>query len=840
MQNGMASLSEHFKRLEERMVNMQSLMTGQQIEKGKDFFIPRVATQKNGDESVLKLELPPKADPAGSNSTGTGTGEQGEGGETHPLRMMDEDEMEAEPGPPVAPGEPAIPINHTTLAGLLLEWSSIRELTKHHLDRHGVRFISEYPISTEQSRGLLIPYGRGEDVHPSRQPREQPDHSSLDASEDSSDMASPSPAADWGHVGGMSPSDHIEYRGGALTPEGGPDFSEAKVWLYVESFKENILNMHPVIQPPMLDEWIRHFLNSIPASNSRSTPKPQTVKSAFAVGGSTPPVGDNAPLKRKRSPEPDSEEANSASSSAKFRPSRTIHTALILTILALGKVCLHRECVPDALQNAESVPRGSPMSRNGTLSSPSMGSPPNFLSRSQSTGLPSPRDNGESGGFHSRRSSFHGATAVRSGYGLQKNYDVIPGLEYFAYATDILGNHLGSYNNMKNVYTNIFAGLYQGQLGRPLESFAFIHQASHKLQVIMRPSLDKLRKFRQTPNYLVAEPKYNQLALAFWTCLQLESDLIAELPLPPSGLLSYENDMPHPNMSLLRGFPQNVLDSYPGQLYLRTHLNSIHRMFYSPEDPTRGSRGEEKFQNVQLVVDSVSDMRWAAPSFAFKESDPPASDILAARLRAKYWGAQVITYRPFIRQLLQFSHNSKHPLSPNPPATSEFRSDIDVPRIAPQAKSSSEIHTDIIAYAQKGIKALVESTRAFHGLGEDRPIITNVFGTAHAQWGNLLVLSAASRDPILKKFVDMQLLEHLFQKTIRFLRQSATSTSSLKIDMHILEGLSKDLFGVSALSSSSHLQTPQLPMAAPSAVPQSTENGDEEQNGHRDESATPA
>jgi hypothetical protein len=64
---------------------------------------------------------------------------------------------------------------------------------------------------------------------------------------------------------------------------------------------------------------------------------------------------------------------------------------------------------------------------------------------------------------------------------------MIPGLEYFAYASDILGNNAGAYNNMKGVYASIFAGLYYGQLNRPLESFAFIHGAGHKLQVIMRP-----------------------------------------------------------------------------------------------------------------------------------------------------------------------------------------------------------------------------------------------------------------------------------------------------------------------------------------------------------------
>lgn len=190
--------------------------------------------------------------------------------------------------------------------------------------------------------------------------------------------------------------------------------------------------------------------------------------------------------------------------------------------------------------------------------------------------------------------------------------------------------------------------------------------------------------------------------------------------------------MPHPNMSLLQGFNQRILDSYPGQLYLRTHLNSIHRMFYSPETPNSKGK-EDKFRNVRLVADAVSGMHWVAPSFAFREDDAPADDILAARLRAKYWGAQVITYRPFIRQILQFSYRMKtHPSSPNLSIPSEFRDGIIAPYIHPKTRVPSELDPLLLEMAKKGIKALIESTRAFHGLGDKRPVITNVFGTAHA------------------------------------------------------------------------------------------------------------
>lgn len=646
------------------------------------------------------------------------------------MRMM-EDDPEAEPGPPVPPGEPAIPMNHTTLAGLLLEWPSIRELTKHLVEREGIRYVSEYPIAQEQKRGPLIVYGRGEDSHHSRYSREPTDHGNLDMADDSSDIASPSPAADFGQVGGLSPSDMVEYKGGVLAADGNPDFTEARVWSYVDSFKNHILNMHPIMQPETLAHWVRQFLDELPTTQPRST-KSQVAKPAFAIPTNPQTPVESTGAKRKRSPGPDDSDGPPTPAPAKAgKPKRSIHSALVLTVLALGKICQHQSHIPDVVHpSADPAYSASPLIKNGAPPSPGHSSPPSYSSHSHST-QPSPKDHHERGN-HSRRGSIHGTSGHRPGFSLKKNYEVIPGLEYFAYATDILGNLAGSYNNMKDVYASIFAGLYYGQLNRPLESFQYIHRASHKLQVIMRPSLDKLRNLKMRREF-IQDAKYNQLALAFWTCLQLESDLIAELPLPPSGLLNYEEDMPHPNMSLLRGFDQRILDSYPGQLYLRTHLNSIHRMFYAPDDPTKMRAGQEKFQNVDLVADAVSGMNWIAPSFAFKEADSPAGDILAARLRAKYWGAQMITYRPFIRQILQFTHSiHQHPSSPNPPTWSEFRQDIIAPAIRPGAKSIREIEPRVVELARKGIKALVESTRAFHNLGEDRPIITNIFGTAHA------------------------------------------------------------------------------------------------------------
>lgn len=102
--------------------------------------------------------------------------------------------------------------------------------------------------------------------------------------------------------------------------------------------------------------------------------------------------------------------------------------------------------------------------------------------------------------------------------------------------------------------------------------------------------------------------------------------------------------------------------------------------------------------------------------------------------------------------------------------------------------------------------------------------------TNSSQWGNLLVLSAAFRDPVLHSYVDEELLRTLFHKTIQFLRQSATATSALRTDMHILEGLQRDLFSYDPRTNSSFSSGTSAPgyhtprpvaMAAPPQMPHS-------------------
>ena len=62
---------------------------------------------------------------------------------------------------------------------------------------------------------------------------------------------------------------------------------------------------------------------------------------------------------------------------------------------------------------------------------------------------------------------------------------MIPGLDYFAWATKILGGQLAG-TGINYVHANLLAGLYHGQLGRPVESARYINRASHGLQSMLQ------------------------------------------------------------------------------------------------------------------------------------------------------------------------------------------------------------------------------------------------------------------------------------------------------------------------------------------------------------------
>ena len=117
------------------------------------------------------------------------------------------------------------------------------------------------------------------------------------------------------------------------------------------------------------------------------------------------------------------------------------------------------------------------------------------------------------------------------------------------------------------------------------------------------------------------------------------------------------------------------------------------------------------------MVDAIPNMETVAPQMVWLKDDLLATDILSARLRAKYYGTEVITYRPFLKMVMNRPSRIAQGFKENPTGSNA---------------SEEVISPKILSYAKLCIQAMENSTRAFHGMGSGRLIVTNVWGTAHA------------------------------------------------------------------------------------------------------------
>jgi hypothetical protein len=430
-------------------------------------------------------------------------------------QMEDEDEDDAmePPVPNVRPGETSIPHHHTTSAGHLLAWPSIKKLTQHFLDRENIH-SGDFPLRIEERRGIPRLYGRGEGH--GRGESATTDYGHVEVEIDTYSEPGSSPA-DWGQLGSMSPQTSADYKSSTLNSWGQPDYREETVMRYIESCEANVLSMHPIIYKRSLRRCARRLLAQT-ALRTAKTSNPSGYATFTSAAATESAIG-----KRKRSsPTSDAADKPASPGSKPGAPSRSIETAVILAALALGKLSLHRGKIAD-VSPSETKPYGSPIVRNGHPASPAHTSPP---AHSQSSGFMSPRESGPS-----RRQSWQSSGAgvpPKSAMSKKRNYECLPGLEYLGPATDIVGNQDGGVT-IQHIQANILIALYYGQIGYVVQSLKYISNASWTLQVYMRRDLPRLQKIHEYSMTIdktgpppKQKPKDHLLLMTFWTCLQLE------------------------------------------------------------------------------------------------------------------------------------------------------------------------------------------------------------------------------------------------------------------------------------------------------------------------------
>jgi hypothetical protein len=656
-------------------------------------------------------------------------------------------------GPGVIPEIP-IPIEHSTAAHRLLRWPSISALVKQSKLVRQVR--EDYVMEHEELKGVLRVYGRGEgkDYLDGGQPgAASPATSSTSGrSEETAEARSPAspPEGLWGtdldHSNNVEP--RITSAIGGLTPENHLKLDPKTLRQLLQSYLDNIHILHPFLDKGRLTRMVERF-------SMRYNPSEQNLTKMLFSGPATSGTsfdGSHRAAKRKLSDGYSRNFVQEPGSiphppSPNITPEKSPANAIVLLVMALGKICQWKDPLPGPVSEHSGdtpVPLRVYTSSRVQTDSP----PPLSLRQSPTSSMPPatsmPASSTISGlrltNYSPRSSTEEGSTSPAP-----RNIDVIPGLAYYAKATDILGNVHGS-NELANVQANLLAGLYAGQLARTFESWSWIHSACRACRYLVRdPTLARERDLTRK----------DLIKFAFWTCSQLESDILAELDLPRSGIQDMELEYPKGFSELadfehidnqgvnVPGAVKKMMSYYSFQIHIRNSLNSMQKDLHPPENRER----KTDFFNMRNIHDeSLQNWRNVLPPWLqWKDDDEPSPDINDARLRAKYYGALYIIHRPFLRHLLDSEIIAQGTDSPQsdvlkgalnkPLAYSAQSHERSRGAMAPPRSTSADSNgqAEILHSAKICVKAAMRSTVAFDNiLNRQRLIVTNIFGTAHA------------------------------------------------------------------------------------------------------------
>ncbi|KAJ6117937.1 hypothetical protein N7523_005688 [Penicillium sp. IBT 18751x] len=712
-------------------------------------------------------------------------------------------------------GELSIPVEHTTAAHKLLMWPSIKRLFDDDDE-----YDEGYVMRLEEKRGLISVFGHGE----------------ISSTADGSQLPPPPIPRDDGGVDETRMNGDPNVQTCATADPSGVNIdSFSRLSLdaetarrYYHTYLEKIHQLHPFLDTLELDGKVDIFIRSFcPSETSPFQPNSNLWHENSRLMRRKRSYEDLQGIRRGKS-------GDAAAASVRPRVGRNIHNAMILLLFALGAICETKSPLPGPIMDNymnQDIPTSLPPlhfrdpvgeSNYVPHTVPSLASSNSALPTSASfynSRLPSTRQSSNSVLRAQNDGSERTPPATKPEYSEVKNLEIIPGLALYGYATTILGLLQGGVG-LEHVQAALLAGLYAGQLAHPFQSHGWFSQAARACQVLVRQK----RYERLDEN----DPVKDLYKFAFWTCLQLESDLLAELDIPASGISRSEGRISLPRGVSLPlpdegGAPSTIMMMfYLAQIALRKILNQVHTDLYKVE-----KQGQTRWSpNVQEALSKYLDLwRSSLPiDISWDDREPPAQEINAARMRAKYYGARYIIYRPLLYHALHYgltgaetsvdfpagSVNYSQPqqmtLSTahagqrvrgksrimnkigHPPTEDSFAQNWSPPTVALRELPQKLRHACKVC-----IESAILSTEAFDGI-PDRLVVTNIFGTAHAQFGNMLVLSATYMSS-LSELVERPTLERLLKRTICFLLRNENISPTLRADAKILMKIYKRIFG---------------------------------------------
>jgi hypothetical protein len=583
------------------------------------------------------------------------------------------------------------PDDHRTAPhNLILLWPSVRRLLQQaHVD------VNDGYVVEAENRGILRLYGRGEGIDD--QDGTQPGSPASPAHREDGFSHVPSPPEGiWG--GGLHtyalPNAELRshsHTAGGLKSDGTLDLDAGTIWHLWDSYLEQMHVIHPFLEKSRTRKRINNFILRYCQPRGHR----MQLKRPFAVCNSE----FDRHYKRQWSNGPEGSTGTGGDIMTKpyVQTERSPGNAIIYLVLALGK-------------------------RSPQLD------------------------------YGSQRLSAAGSSTSTT----PNNMDVIPGIAYYAKAAEILGEQ-GDGNDLIHAQMFLLAGLYKGQLARVKESMSWITIAGRAIQSL----LDRYKLYNENYDIVygdlrsrfdeskkkITDMRENLIVLASWTCLQLESDILAELPLPSSGIQNIENLLLLPrNMAEneqyiahealpangeFRGESHsNVIIFYNAQTILRQQLNQVHRQLYGPGslNPSH-SEVQTMLHGHEMILS-----KWTStlpPNLKWVDNDPPPPGILSARLRAKYWEVRYTVNGTFLDYALHIMPHVKAGRSVKEAARDIHRKPRDKAEIHLFEAIERMGETEVSAACQRCIDAVMESAVALDGvLG--RLIVTNIHSTAHA------------------------------------------------------------------------------------------------------------
>ncbi|KAK0314257.1 hypothetical protein LTR82_012974 [Friedmanniomyces endolithicus] len=224
-----------------------------------------------------------------------------------------------------------------------------------------------------------------------------------------------------------------------------------------------------------------------------------------------------------------------------------------------------------------------------------------------------------------------------------------PGMSFFAAAWNILPNVMIQ-NSVPCAQCHILAAAYLMYIVRPLEAWNMLCNASIKQQLLL-----------SSPHTI--PPQLKELTeRVYWNTLMMESDLLAELDLPHSGIAQFEE-----SMRLPRSFPFDVSSS-PGEdppgsddlwyflaeIALRRLLNRVSHLIYSVAHKRSATFSIASLEPVAAELDfQLSQWYEGLPTpVKFPRERLQARDQIQTVLRLRYFACRTIIFRPYIQAVL--------------------------------------------------------------------------------------------------------------------------------------------------------------------------------------------